>query len=222
MHPHSSLTFRFQVGALAEVHPRSSPVSIRTHHDSIPRSRRCVRHRDFERRRGCFADGVPRYVTTRDSITCIVRFIGTKTQCAVVLARPGCRFRRASSARSAIRCVPRDRSACLYYFGRFLRGFLGRLRLLSLPLFSASAMASILARTSLGRDAPPPAFISLRIAGRYQGPIGTHLSIVKGVLLRRELHANSVKIAFVQVGIADDGRGDVEVKRVPTSYHVSA
>jgi hypothetical protein len=85
MHPHSSLTFRFQVGALAEVHPRSSPVSIRTHHDSIPRSRRCVRHRDFERRRGCFADGVPRYVTTRDSITCIVRFIGTKTQCAVVL-----------------------------------------------------------------------------------------------------------------------------------------
>jgi hypothetical protein len=34
-------------------------------------------------------------------------------------------------------------------------------------------------------------------------------------LLRRELHANSVKIAFVQVGIADDGRGDVEVKRVP-------
>jgi hypothetical protein len=134
MHPHSSLTFRFQVGALAEVHPRSSPVSIRTHHDSIPRSRRCVRHRDFERRRGCFAHGVPRYVTTRDSITCIVRFIGTKTQCAVVLARPGCRFRRASSARSAIRCVPRDRSACLYYFGRFLRGFLGRLRLLSLPL----------------------------------------------------------------------------------------
>ena len=30
--------------------------------------------------------------------------------------------------------LPRDRSACLYYFGRFLRGFLGRLRLLSLPL----------------------------------------------------------------------------------------
>jgi hypothetical protein len=218
MHPHSSLTFRFQVGALAEVHPRSSPVSIRTHHDSIPRSRRCVRHRDFERRRGCFADGVPRYVTTRDSITCIVRFIGTKTQCAVVLVA-GFVGRRRHAARydASPVIVVRAFTISAAFSEAFLAAFaFSRCR------FSASAMASILARTSLGRDAPPPAFISLRIAGRYQGPIGTHLSIVKGVLLRRELHANSVKIAFVQVGIADDGRGDVEVKRVPTSYHVSA
>jgi hypothetical protein len=63
-------------------------------------------------------------------------------------------------------------------------------------------------------DARPPAGMSiLRVAGRYQGPVGVH-SPVNGARLRRELHANPVEILFGQAGDVGIGHGDVEVKRV--------